>query len=259
MNENARFVVDIEDIAHWRGSLSPPEECPYLPGRVWENFLIDPGPNITASVHEQLLESGFRRMGSMFFQPVCKDCGECRSMRVEVARFKASKSLRKARNRNLDLEIEISRPIYTEEKRLLLENYLGSKHVGPMVADEEGMRGFMFAGSKRSWEMDYFLDGELIAVGLVDLLPNILSSIYFFYDPSFSKRSLGIASMIFELEWAAREKCRWYHPGFMVRDCPAMSYKARFGPGEVLKNDGSWEPLLQHYPQPQSINPVDGI
>ncbi|MFT7617165.1 MAG: arginyl-tRNA--protein-N-Asp/Glu arginylyltransferase [Planctomycetota bacterium] len=235
--------MNSEDLQNWRGSLSPPEDCPYLEGQVWENFILDPGAEVSSDMHEHLLESGFRRMGSLFFQPACKSCNECRTMRLATQTFQPSKSLRRARNKNLDLVVTMTEPNYTEEKRALLGDYLTSRHVGPMIADEEGVREFMFSGSGRAKEMTYYMDGELIAVGLVDVLPNIVSSLYFFYKPTLSRRSLGIASMMFEIEWAQKNGREWYHPGFMVRDCPAMSYKARFGPAEVLGEDGEWLPL----------------
>ncbi len=235
--------MNSEELANWRGSLSPPESCPYLDGQIWENFVLDPGPDLTTEVHEHLLDSGFRRMGGMFFQPVCQGCRECRSMRLDTDHFKPSRSLRKARNRNLDLVMKVAPPEYTEEKRVLLAEYLETRHSGPMVADEEAVREFMFSGSKRAMEMDYYLDGELVAVGLIDQLPNIVSSLYFFYEPSLGRRSMGIASMMFEIEWAKSQRCQWYHPGFVVSGCPAMSYKTRFAPAELLNNDGEWEPL----------------
>ena len=120
--------MNSEDLAGWRGSISPVEDCPYLESGSWQNFVLDPGPGISPEAHEHLLESGFRRMGGMFFQPVCPECQECRSMRIDTTVFKPSKSLRRARNRNCDLTIEVTEPRYTEEKRALLDAYLESRH-----------------------------------------------------------------------------------------------------------------------------------
>lgn len=47
--------------------------------------------------------------------------------------------------------------------------------------------------------MKYYLDDELIAVGVVDLLPESVSSVYFFYDPAYKKYSLGVYGVLSEI------------------------------------------------------------
>lgn len=42
-----------------------------------------------------------------------------------------------------------------------------------------------------SYHQQYWLDDRLIAVGVIDLLPSCVSSVYFFYDPEFRFLSLG--------------------------------------------------------------------
>ena len=37
----------------------------------------------------------------------------------------------------------------------------------------------------------YYIDGKMIAVGVIDLVPSCWSSVYFFYDPDYSFLSLG--------------------------------------------------------------------
>ena len=37
----------------------------------------------------------------------------------------------------------------------------------------------------------YRLDGELIAMGVIDILPNCVSSVYFMYNKKWEKHSLG--------------------------------------------------------------------
>lgn len=49
--------------------------------------------------------------------------------------------------------------------------------------------------------MNYYLDNEFIAVGVVDLFEDSLSSVYFFYEPKYKAYSLGIVASIYEIEY----------------------------------------------------------
>jgi arginyl-tRNA---protein transferase len=44
--------------------------------------------------------------------------------------------------------------------------------------------------------MKYYLNSQLIAVGVVDIMPEGLSLVHFFYDPSFKKLSMGFIGNI---------------------------------------------------------------
>ena len=43
-----------------------------------------------------------------------------------------------------------------------------------------------------SFHQHYLLDGKIIAVGVVDILPNCISSVYLYYDPDYSFLGLGV-------------------------------------------------------------------
>lgn len=47
-----------------------------------------------------------------------------------------------------------------------------------------------------SFHEQYWLDNELIAVGVIDILPSCVSSVYFFYDPAYSHLSLGTFRLV---------------------------------------------------------------
>lgn len=51
------------------------------------------------------------------------------------------------------------------------------------------------------FHMKYYLFDKLIAVGVVDVLPQVLSSVYFFYDPDYKKYSLGVFGSLQEIEY----------------------------------------------------------
>jgi arginine-tRNA-protein transferase len=83
--------------------------------------------------------------------------------------------------------------------------------------------------------MAYF-DGErLVAIGLVDVTPNALSSIYFFYHPDVAAISVGVASVLFEIEWARRLGCTHLYLGYRIIGCPSTAYKGQYGPHELLQ------------------------
>ena len=80
-------------------------------------------------------------------------------------------------------------------------------------------------------------------MGIVDDLGTAASSVYFYYDLRESARSLGVYSMLVELEWARRRGYLHHYLGYWVRDARSMAYKARYRPAEVLGTDGIWTPL----------------
>lgn len=79
-------------------------------------------------------------------------------------------------------------------------------------------------------------DGLLVAVGVVDILPTGLSSVYLYYDPSFATSlvPLGKYSILREIEWTQQAKLPYYYLGYYIESCPKMIYKADYHPSELL-------------------------
>ncbi|EGG18915.1 arginyltransferase [Cavenderia fasciculata] len=90
-----------------------------------------------------------------------------------------------------------------------------------------------------SFHQHYRIDGQLIAVGIVDILPHCLSSVYFIYDPDYSFVSIGKYSAIKEIEQTKRlaleaPQLHYYYMGYYIHSCPKMKYKANYKPSELL-------------------------
>jgi arginine-tRNA-protein transferase len=79
-------------------------------------------------------------------------------------------------------------------------------------------------------------DGVLIAVGVVDVLPHGLSSVYLFYDPTFAHDlvPLGKYAILREIEWTQQAGLPYYYLGYYIESCPKMRYKADYHPSELL-------------------------
>lgn len=88
-----------------------------------------------------------------------------------------------------------------------------------------------------TYHQHYTLSGNvLIAVGVVDILPSGLSSVYLFYDPSFAHQllPLGKYAILKEIEWTAQAGLPYYYLGYYIESCPKMNYKSEYMPSELL-------------------------
>jgi arginyl-tRNA--protein-N-Asp/Glu arginylyltransferase len=90
-----------------------------------------------------------------------------------------------------------------------------------------------------SFHIRYSLGGRLFAVGVVDILPQCLSSVYLFFDPAYSQLSPGVLSAVKEIEWVQQmsqvtPRLKYYVMGYYIHTCPKMAYKAAFKPSEIM-------------------------
>uniref|UniRef100_A0A671SPV4 Arginyl-tRNA--protein transferase 1 n=1 Tax=Sinocyclocheilus anshuiensis TaxID=1608454 RepID=A0A671SPV4_9TELE len=90
-----------------------------------------------------------------------------------------------------------------------------------------------------SFHQQYWLDGRIVAVGVLDILPSCVSSVYLYYHPEFSSLSLGTYSALREIAFTRQlqqqsPKLSYYYLGFYVHSCPKMHYKGQYRPSDLL-------------------------
>ncbi|XP_027695671.1 arginyl-tRNA--protein transferase 1 isoform X10 [Vombatus ursinus] len=102
-----------------------------------------------------------------------------------------------------------------------------------------------------SFHQQYWLDGKIIAVGVIDVLPYCVSSVYLYYDPDYSFLSLGVYSALREIAFTRQlhEKTfqlSYYYMGFYIHSCPKMRYKGQYRPSDLLCPETYvWVPIEQ--------------
>ncbi|KAG7810871.1 hypothetical protein KL921_002499 [Ogataea angusta] len=79
----------------------------------------------------------------------------------------------------------------------------------------------------------YYIEDKLVALGILDILPNSVSSVYFIWDPDYAHLGLGTLSALRELVLTEQLGKEYYYLGYYADDCHKMKYKAKFG-GEIL-------------------------
>lgn len=220
--------------------------CSYLPDR-WATFRAFDADSIPGDLYQRLLDAGFRRSGNIIYQPMCTGCRDCVPLRVPTGTFQPSKSQRRVLRKNADLVVSAHAPEATTEKWELYDRYQRQWHHHQVSEpDQEVLEfiTFLYRSPVPALEFEYRDPwGALLGVGLCDLCPESLSSVYFYFDPAHAARSLGTFSGLYEIQWARDQQLRHWYAGYWIQHCPSMSYKSRFRPCETLSTDGLWRPL----------------
>ena len=94
------------------------------------------------------------------------------------------------------------------------------------------------------------IDGKIIAVTVIDILPNYFESLYCYYDPDFSFLDLGIVTAIREIEYMKSfqelidKNLIYYTMGEMSLTVTKLKYKGDYSPTEIMDNyTGIYVPL----------------
>jgi arginine-tRNA-protein transferase len=219
--------------------------CPYLPDRTALTIGFQLVGTMDGCVHRAFIDRGFRRSGLVFYRPTCGACRMCIPIRVPVATFQRTRSMRRVWRKNMDVGAVVDEPRPTDEKRELFARYLAFKHDGTMTGNRETFESFLYNAPVPAIEVSYWIGKRLAGVSLLDILPGAVSSVYMFFDPADAKRGLGTYSVLWEIEYCRTQGIAYYYLGYFVPGSKTMDYKARFRPAEILDSANQWTPLIR--------------
>ena len=233
---------------------SPEHRCPYLAERLAREraFMTDKLP---PGIYHRLMDWDWRRSGRILYRPACATCSECRPIRIPVDRFEPSANQRKILNRNADLTLDIAEAQPTAEKFELFVRYQAARHSGDMCTQWGEFSAFLYETPVNTQEL-LFRDGDrLLGSAIVDLDGYSISSVYTYYDPEETRRSLGTWAILWLIEFARRRQIPFYYLGYYIAACRKMNYKTRFRPCEIGDGAGSWTRLEKggHKDAPQEV------
>ncbi|KAF9263518.1 hypothetical protein L218DRAFT_864642 [Marasmius fiardii PR-910] len=106
-----------------------------------------------------------------------------------------------------------------------------------------------------SYHQLYRLDGKLIAMAVLDILPHCVSSVYFMYDDDWEEFSLGKLSALREISLAkelfeARAPgLQFLYLGYYIHTCQKMRYKGDYQPSFLCDPETyTWHPFEECVP-----------
>lgn len=220
---------------------SGPMPCPYLAGRIERKlFTRLTGPDSEA-LNSTLSQAGFRRSHDIIYRPVCPGCKACVPVRIPVARFAPSRTMRRTCKANADLVMTERPARATQEQYDLFLRYQRSRHGDSDMArmSLSDYAAMIEEGSVASSMFEFrAADGMLAAAMVSDCLADGFSAVYSFFDTDLSNRSLGTYMVLALVDRAAALGLPHVYLGYWIESSPKMSYKSRFRPLEALTRDG---------------------
>jgi arginyl-tRNA--protein-N-Asp/Glu arginylyltransferase len=223
--------------------VTAPYSCSYLPQRKARSQVATPNHLIDGPVYSDLVQTGFRRSGVFAYRPYCDGCRSCIPLRIPVADFVPNRSQRRAWKKNSDLSATIGMLRFDDEHYNLYQRYQSVRHAGGGMDQDsrEQYAQFLLQSRVDSRLIEYrSVCGELKMISIIDMLSDGISSVYTFYDPTESQRSLGTFGILWQINYCQSLRLSHLYLGYWIRESPKMDYKSAFLPYETLQN-GVWK------------------
>ncbi|WP_395751011.1 GNAT family N-acetyltransferase [Prosthecobacter sp.] len=219
-------------------------------------FICD---SVPAEVMDQIWAAGWRHFGRHFFRYSLQEAAggglqTITPLRIDLASCTFTKSQRRVLNRNIDLRTEISPAALDGSLRALFQRH--KQRFTHNIPDTlETFLGPDPARGPCACHMLRVFDGpRLIAASFFDVGQNAASSVYAFFEPEYSKRSLGIYTFLLEIQHCKQFGLRWLYPGYATREPSLYDYKKQFRGTEYLEwGSGAWVPVQ---PSPREPSPA---
>ena len=221
-----------------------------------EELVIRP-LNMTAEQYQMLVDNGwYRRGGVKMFRLRHNHSVECADWetRVLVNEFdhRTHRSYRKVLRRMPEqLKVETIPAQFHKESFDLYNKYHMGKHDKPLKSEYsycehivnkpiayqpiDGIEDLQYG----TYHQLYWLDGKLVAVGIIDIIPKGMVSIYMWYDVTkeISKYSFGVYSALKEIEMIKKmseknPEMKYYYLQGWNRNNKKLDYKANYEPEE---------------------------
>ncbi len=210
---------------------------------IFEELHID---FITPIDMDQMLAEGWRHFGTYFFRynmniykgQLCNVV----PLRIRLEDFSFTKSQRKIIKKATGFSHKIQPvDISTEQLELFHLHKSRFKDGAPSsLYDFLSENPAKVPGKAK--EVLIYDDKKLIAASYFDLGREAISSIYGMFDTSYNKYSLGIYTMILEIEYAIRSGYTYYYHGYCYDVESFYDYKKKFLAMEFYDWEEHWHP-----------------
>ncbi|MFT5618937.1 MAG: arginyl-tRNA--protein-N-Asp/Glu arginylyltransferase [Arenicella sp.] len=196
---------------------------------------------------DSLLSSGWRHFGKQFFRYNLSIYEEsvCRvfALRLNLSEYKHSKRFRKIVRKNSFFKTEI-KPVEINQQKIDLFHQHKKKFTDNIP---DSVYNFISPNPEipiSPYELNIFEDDKLIATSFFDISEKGISSIYGMFDLDYSENSLGLYTMLLEIEYAIKLGKQHYYHGYCYDVKSFYDYKKQFPALEWYDWREKWHPYL---------------
>ncbi len=196
---------------------------------------------------DYLWANGWRHFGEFFFRysVIQKFTGyfHVTPLRIDLAQFTLTTSQKRVLKKNEDLTVEIRDAFIDENKEALFDRHKRRftenvpKSIYDFIAPEPA------ATPCETKEVCLFQNQLLIGVSFLDVGAVATSSIYSIFEPTETKRSLGIYLILLSIAYSLQHGKQYYYPGYAYEEPSVYDYKKRFQ-GLEKYDWQEWRPML---------------
>ncbi|MGD1843057.1 MAG: GNAT family N-acetyltransferase [Thermonemataceae bacterium] len=195
-----------------------------------------------------LAEGWFRSCTSMYrSQIICmdEDVFSVVNIRLPLDNYQIKKSLRKNYRKIQDHFRTVVRPAAVDAEKEALYQTHKNRFKGFIFND---LQTYLYANNNtqnifETYEVAVYDEQEkLVAVSFFDIGKNSVASIIGLYDQSYSNYSLGLYTMLYEIQHAKELAITYYYPGYVFHTPSVFDYKLRLGNYEYYDWQGNWLP-----------------
>lgn len=212
------------------------EHCPYRDGQEARCPRYRPFGRLGPEQLDRLLEGGYQRVGTALFRTACPTCRACEPVRIPISSFTRSRSQERVWKRNQDLRITLEEPGISYERVNMWNRHRVER--GLLIHESDGdprvYAGWLAESCANTVEVRYHLGARLIGVSLLDFGVRSANSAYHYFEPEHSRRSLGVFSVLYEIELCRNRGIALYYLGLWAADAAALRYKSNYYPHERL-------------------------
>lgn len=221
--------------------ITPPHDCPYLKNKVSKTLFLSPEIKSDQMLYSALIDKGFRRSGEHIYRPHCEECQACISVRIPVAEFEPNKQQRRCMKKSNCFQIKTEPAQFNQQHYQLFDKYISLRHrdgdMYPTTAHQ--YKEFLLTDWVECNFLNFFdiKNNKLVATAVFDVVNNGVSAVYTYFDPEYSKYSLGRLAILQLIKLAQQHNLDYLYLGYWIKESVKMAYKGEYRPLECFIND----------------------